>query len=201
MTATAVSEDGREAALLRVFEAPVASNQARMRSLWQEQLSKTTGHYRCRYAPSLTEDSAASALPLLSVATLNELRRQLCEQLDAQAVRVHPLYHVKPSGVIAASDFSYKANLSNSLAASVCCSDASEECGTGAPLSAFELNHQPDAELMRSRYCVRHELGLCPHRQGRKEMEAAPLFLENNGRRFRLDFDCSRCEMTVKSCE
>ena len=42
---------------------------------------------------------------------------------------------------------------------------------------------------MRSKYCIRHELGMC----GNKE----PLFLVNNGRRYRLDFDCSSCEMTV----
>ncbi len=233
LTATAVSEDGREAVVRRTMEAPVASNQARMQSLLQEQLSKNTGHYRCRYVPVSAAAVAASSvgepstavptLPLLSVATLNELRRQLCEQLDAQNVHAHPLHYAKPAGKIAASDFSYKANLSNSLAASTVCmpdgvmpSDGEARIPT-VPLNAFELNHQPDAELMRTRYCVRHELGLCPFRQHGKAAQgrpsgtapggspaphgrtAAPLFLENNGRRFRLDFDCPRCEMTLKA--
>ena len=51
------------------------------------------------------------------------------------------------------------------------------------------------AVLMRSRYCVKFELGLCPVRQG-----AAPtgrLYLLNNGKRFALGFDCKRCEMTL----
>ncbi|MCR4565434.1 MAG: U32 family peptidase [Bacteroidales bacterium] len=261
LTATAVSEDGREAVVRRTIEAPVASNQARMQSLLQEQLSKNTGHYRCRFVPvsaatvsavvspedgfaqatpsassSVGEPSTAvPTLPLLAVATLNELRRQLCEQLETQAVHAHPLHYAKPAGKIAASDFSYKANLSNSLAASVCkFSSASDSAGLAiskssdgipsagtciptVPLNAFELNHQPDAELMRTRYCVRHELGLCPFRQQTKPVPgrlsgtvpggssaslgrtAAPLFLENNGRRFRLDFDCPRCEMTLKA--
>lgn len=44
-------------------------------------------------------------------------------------------------------------------------------------------------ELSRSKYCVKYELGLC----GSK----GPLFLVNNGRRLRLEFDCKNCEMVV----
>ena len=211
LVAKAVSEDGRETVTQRTFEAPLASNQERMSSLFQSQLSKTTGYYVCRYSGEPT-----GLLPLLSVATLNELRRQLCEQLDAQAVHARPLHHAKPLARISASDFSYKANLSNSLAASVCRPAAGKDSESQVPINAFELKHQPDAELMRTRYCLRHELGLCPHRQRssasmtpgkgsdssmpRKGFaSAAPLFLVNNGRRFRLDFDCPRCEMVLKA--
>ena len=53
-----------------------------------------------------------------------------------------------------------------------------------------------NGELMRSKYCIRYELGLCPVHQGAPE--SGPLFLLNNGRRFALGFDCRNCEMTVK---
>lgn len=53
------------------------------------------------------------------------------------------------------------------------------------------------SELMRSKYCVRYELGLCP-KQG-KQGSNKPLYLENNGRRFKLSFDCAHCEMTLSS--
>ena len=55
-----------------------------------------------------------------------------------------------------------------------------------------------DAEsgaLMRTRYCVRYELGLCPKYQGGRPPRE--LFLLNNGRRLALHFDCAACEMTV----
>ena len=52
-----------------------------------------------------------------------------------------------------------------------------------------------DEPLMRSRYCIKYELGLCPSRQGAKP--TGPLFLVNNGRRLSLGFDCARCEMSV----
>jgi putative protease len=49
---------------------------------------------------------------------------------------------------------------------------------------------------MRTKYCLRHELGLCP--KLRPGARPDPLFLLNNGRRLRLDFDCKSCEMTVR---
>lgn len=55
--------------------------------------------------------------------------------------------------------------------------------------------NQDSNELMRSRYCIRYELGMCPRLQGAPD--SGRLFLVNNGRRFALGFDCTRCEMTV----
>jgi len=52
-----------------------------------------------------------------------------------------------------------------------------------------------ESELMRSKYCVRYELGLCPKYQGARPPKE--LFLLNNGRRLALHFDCAACEMTV----
>lgn len=53
----------------------------------------------------------------------------------------------------------------------------------------------PENELMRSKYCVRHELGMCPKQGSAKD--SSPLFLQNNGRRFKLCFDCRNCEMVL----
>jgi putative protease len=57
-----------------------------------------------------------------------------------------------------------------------------------------------DGVLMRSKYCIRHELGICP-RQGKKADVREPLFLVNNGRRLQLAFDCKACEMSVLACD
>ena len=54
-------------------------------------------------------------------------------------------------------------------------------------------------ELMRSRYCVRYELGMCPRHHGCHDSK--PLFIVNNGRRFSLVFDCKACEMVVKEAK
>ena len=62
-----------------------------------------------------------------------------------------------------------------------------------SPETAEDLPRDP---LMRSRYCIRYELGMCPVHQGAKP--TGQLYLLNNGRRFALGFDCKACEMTVE---
>ncbi|MBR0224187.1 MAG: U32 family peptidase [Bacteroidales bacterium] len=63
-------------------------------------------------------------------------------------------------------------------------------------------------ELLRSRYCIRWELGLCPKRCPVKPGMTrsvtpgltggpGPLYLVNQKNRLRLQFDCARCEMVV----
>ena len=51
-------------------------------------------------------------------------------------------------------------------------------------------------ELMRSRYCIRWEMGLCP-KQHPANAPKEPLFLVNQNKRLKLSFDCEHCEMTV----
>jgi len=64
--------------------------------------------------------------------------------------------------------------------------------------SAIVQDH-PTSELMRSKYCVKYELGICPVHQGAKQGPA--LFLVNNGRRLSLTFDCKNCEMIVSPAQ
>ena len=48
------------------------------------------------------------------------------------------------------------------------------------------------AELLRSRYCIRRELGRCG---------SEPLWLVNQNNRLRVEFDCRHCEMVILSDE
>ncbi len=89
-------------------------------------------------------------------------------------------------------DYSY--NIANRLSREVYMAHGAKSADP-----AYELSHTVAAELMRTKYCVRHELGLCP-KQG-KVQKSEPLFLRNNGQVFVLKFDCGRCEMTVTSEE
>lgn len=59
------------------------------------------------------------------------------------------------------------------------------------------------AELLRSRYCIRWELGLCPGCRVKPGITKGtnapkePLFLVNQKNRLRLHFDCAACEMVI----
>ena len=63
------------------------------------------------------------------------------------------------------------------------------------PAVSCHSERSEESELMRSKYCVRYELGLCPRYQGARPPKE--LFLLNNGRRLALHFDCAACAMTV----
>ncbi len=79
-------------------------------------------------------------------------------------------------------------------------------CGT-RPLARGQRKEGPfpspaaarEGELMRSRYCIRYELGLCPRFQNAGSPKR--LYLTNNGRRFALGFDCAACEMTLSEAQ
>ena len=96
----------------------------------------------------------------------------------------------------------YKYNISNNIAR-----DVLRGLGAKDIEDAFEISHRKGAELMRSKYCIRHELGLClkdssasgpSAGSGQALRMTKDLFLVNNGRRYRLGFDCARCEMTIE---
>ena len=92
----------------------------------------------------------------------------------------------------------YKSNVSNKVSESIYL-----KFGAASIEKAFELSHQNEAELMRSKYCIRHELGLCLKDSSASGLRMTKgnlgnLFLVNNGRRYRLGFDCARCEMTIE---
>ena len=177
----AETEDGRRVSV-PLPEGEPADNQERMAALLQMQLSKKTGIYQFRFCAQ-----NIPSLPLLPAARLNALRRDLAEALDQDPCRQRPLPEGRKTETgPGCAPYTYKANVSNSLA-------AARYGGAGEP--AYEQTHRTDAELMRTRYCVRYELGLCPRHHG--SGTNAPLFLTNQGRRLQLTFDCARCEMTV----
>ena len=105
---------------------------------------------------------------------------------------------------------SYKANIANHVAR-----ETYQVLGATQTDEAFEISHLRGTELMRTKYCIRHELGLCPvHRKtGRHQGKAnfatgspklatttpsGHLYLINNGKRYHLSFDCANCEMVVR---
>lgn len=54
--------------------------------------------------------------------------------------------------------------------------------------------------LMQCRHCIRYSLGCCVKNDGDRPRWREPLFLvSGDGRRFRLEFDCKKCQMNVWS--
>ena len=168
----AETEDGR--CVVSRFNADVdkAENRERSEAMLREQLSKRSGVY----AFKVRSVSAPGALPLLSAGTINSMRRLLAEDIDSY-VGLRPPQNDNGTAVQAGS--------------------SAVPSGTSVISSERSEPRNLPAELMRTRYCIKYELGLCPRHQKAKPTGA--LFLVNNGRRLALGFDCAKCEMTVKA--
>ena len=190
--ADATSEDGRHVRVSFDAGDQIAENQERMQGMISTQIGKSAGHYRFEVKEILSE----CALPFMAASALNGVRRSLAEELDKTDCIKRDILHRTPDKESCKNnaymkDASYRFNISNKLAELMYA-----ETGVKSIEKAYELVHQKDAELMRTKYCVRHELGLCPKMQSGKN--AAPLYILNNGQRYALVFDCRNCEMVVR---
>ena len=190
VSATALSEDGRSVCGSWMIEGEEAMNRERMMDMIRGQLGKSSGIYIF----SAIKTEAPDGLPFMPAAFLNGIRRELALQLDALPCnRKDILCRSMSNGnnsFVPQKDVNYKTNISNNLSSCVYKAAGAERIS-----KAYELSPAADAELMRSRYCIRYELGICPVHHRAKD--SGPLFLLNNGRRLALHFDCRNCEMTV----
>ena len=185
----ATAEDGRKTVIKETTASEAARDPQRMLETIKNQLEKRSGHY----AFSVRTLEAGDILPFMPASFLNGIRRSLAEQLNRLPVNAFPLREGKEDRSANAPEvLDYKANIANSKDRSLYSSR-----GTRQMEQAYELTHRPGAELMRSKYCIRHELGLCP-KQG-KAQKAEPLFLRNGKERLQLTFHCAQCEMTVSA--
>lgn len=229
----AASQDGRSVKLEREAGHNAAENPERMRGMFATQISKATGIYSFTLR-SLEVETPDGSLPFLPTSALNAIRRDLAAALEEMPCRAIPLlvnqassrtgnaeYPVLEPDVLSqvqdiqettsnGPHLSYKANIANHIARKIYMS-----LGASRTDDAFEISHRPDAELMRTKYCIRYELGLCPvHQAGRQHGRAnhtsgmvnppipssrkTNLYLTNNGKRYHLAFDCANCEMVVR---
>ena len=125
-----------------------------------------------------------------------ELRREGLERLLQQRLARPPFRQLRaedrsakyPSTVVTASE-----NVTNRLAAAFYRDHGVERIEPPLERAASTAG----CEVMRSAYCLRRELGECLRERPRLQGD---LYLETGGRRYRLDFDCRRCEMRLIDC-
>ena len=145
------------------------------------QLSKLGGTpYECS-GVELSEDFNY----FIPSSVLAELRRQLVEKLMGLASPKNlpiPMTPMPPMSII------HLLNIANHL--------SSDFYGV-TELSAFELKGG-QGPLMQCRHCLRYSLGYCVKHGGRSPQWHEPLYLRlGDGRRFRLEFNCKQCQMSV----
>jgi putative protease len=138
----------------------------------------------------------------LPVAALNALRRETLERLSAVRAANRPVLQggVRRNTVpYPETSLTYRGNVLNQQAAAFYRRHGVQEI---APAAEAGLDMRGKA-VMRTRYCIQHQLGLCDgarqaggaHRSGSLR---EPLYLvDQDGRRYRLRFHCAECEMEI----
>ena len=131
---------------------------------------------------------------------LAQMRRDVCAEVSE-----HSLTSKNPSPLMSnsLSPLTYKnpsrppylLNASNTLAV-----EFYRQLGVEASAFETQKKHGEGEKLMQCRFCLRHALGYCVNKGGRKPQWKEPLFLRlPDGRKFQLQFNCKRCEMYLLS--
>lgn len=135
----------------------------------------------------------ASELPFMPVSTINQLRRELFDELMTKRIEVYntkikevqkPLKHAE----YFLKEIDYRANIHNSSAKSFY-----EKCGVKVLEPSFE-SQKPirQVTLMHCKHCIKYALNMC------KSPEQLVL-RDSHGNIYPLKFDCKNCEMSVLS--
>lgn len=155
------------------------------------QLGKTSGFFKFSVRNTFGEN-----IPFIPAKNLNSLRRELAQDMvivppeenDNIFVPTAPWDELDKSRIILPQRRKYL-NCANALSKSLY-----KEIGIDAA-DAYELTPSDETELMRTKYCIRNELGLCP--KIKKGEKALPLILVNNSKKLKVSFDCALCEMSI----
>ena len=179
----------------------------------RKQLGKSTDIFS--FAVSSVE---LENVPFFPASVLNGIRREISAMLQEEIKKVTDSNRAKGAeeflrrkeelgkkeSLLAAKELTYLANCSNSLSRKVYEAKGAEKISP-----AYELEEVQKAELMRTKYCIKYEYGLCPHyktkwaddKKYRNNLDyihfTEPLYLINGKTRLQLKFDCSNCEMLI----
>lgn len=129
---------------------------------------------------------------------LSDLRRQVVSELEK--VRLDSYVRPVLGKISEATDYpvkelTYLGNVMNAQARTFY-----QDHGVLRVDDAFEKSAPENAVVMFCRHCIKNSMGLCPKCRKQEVKVHEPLYLlSQDGRRFKLRFDCSHCQMEVLS--
>jgi collagenase-like PrtC family protease len=189
----AMDEDGNEASRDIVFEKQSADKKDQAIQSIQKQLTRMgdTSFVCIRLDMDLMD------VPFVPVSILNGLRRQTLEKLVEVRSKNRPVEECR----ITFSDIpypekeiSYLGNVLNRNAASFYRRHGVTKIEPAAE-SGLDMRGR---KVMTTKYCLRFEQGLCPGKPGPSKSSPAWILVDEEGRKFRLHFDCMRCRMEIR---
>lgn len=130
-------------------------------------------------------------IPYIPISVINAWRRDLLAIHDKLRLKAYPRYERETSHNSIAypeDEINFLANVSNNLAKKFY-----ERHNVKVAQLAFELLQNISGfEVMRTKYCIAYELGMC-----NKDKLDKTLFLRNKTQYYPIVLDCSSCEMRI----
>lgn len=192
-----IDEDGVIIEHTIVAEKELAKDSARV----TEQIKKQLGKLGDTPFQAVTVTDNTHGQYFLPISLLNQLRREAVALLiDHRINHFHPKdTSLKESGDESVPEMlDYRYNIVNSHAEKFYKQHGAKEIERGLEQTG-EYNNKA---LMTTKYCLRYELGCCLKGKNKGAAQVPvegtdKLILGNNGRYFRLEFDCSACLMRI----
>jgi 23S rRNA 5-hydroxycytidine C2501 synthase len=188
----AQDEDGNRAEAVKEVLWEPSCNPEQMKTQLEKHLT-AAGNTPYRVMKLMIHPEEPGFLP---ASLLNGIRRDVLEALTQIRRETHPrrdIAFTPNSAAYPEKNLDFRANVLNALAGRFY-----ERHGVTVTEPAFEaLAGISGKTVMTTRYCIRHQLDLCPklHRTGRSVKE--PLCLRDAHHTYRLEFDCGKCRMHV----
>ena len=145
---------------------------------------------------SLRTQAARSGEWFVPASLAAEVRREVLEALLRERTAQPPEHRILPENRAArypSERLAAEENVTNRLAEAFYRDHGVREIARGLDLEPTTVGHV----VLRTAYCIRREIGECLLRRPRLRGE---LWLERGRSRYRLDFDCARCEMSLVDC-
>lgn len=189
---TAIDEDNTEVTIHSANEKTEARNTEASAAGIERQLSKSGD--TCFTIQTI--DYGDVAKYFFAASWLNNLRRECLAALEAARLDAHkplPKSLADNNVQYPTSSLNYMANVANTMAEKFY-----HKHGVIQIDPAFEIKvKKEDTTLMTTRHCLRFETGRCEKAKG--NLNPAPWTINDSKNSFRLEFDCNRCMMLVKS--
>jgi hypothetical protein len=132
----------------------------------------------------------------LPFSALNALRRDVLEKLAAVRAQNRPVLRravVKNDAPYPERQLSFLGNVLNRQAEAFYRRHGVVDI---APAAEAGMDMRGE-RVMRTRYCIKHQLGLCGRDKGGPPLQEPLYLVDEEGRRYRLRFDCAACEMEI----
>jgi len=132
----------------------------------------------------------------LPISEINNLRRKVLDLLLEKRLKNYKneSFEIQKNNIkYPEENLSYKGNVLNKKAIQFY-----ERHGVKSIENAFETQSDfSGKEIMTTKHCIRYQMGACEKYEKNPIKLSEPLFLEDNNKRYRLDFDCENCVMKV----